>query len=199
MDRREEALTRPLFATVAYAETFGLGTIDLPEWQTALLTRSIPGTEWFDALGCNPLTVFGPEPDLQAGRERLRAAGLDTFSKTRSDFERVARAYRASLSQGSKAQLQPETGRSWIAATSVAALPERMATAVGYALNERRIGSRRWWGGGLHRHEAFAHLPRHETKHSEYLADSTIGLPCYRDLPNETIADMCAALRSVCD
>jgi len=76
MDRREEALVRPLFATVAYAEAFGLGTIDLPEWQTALLNRSIPGTEWFDALGCYPLTVFGPAPDLQAGRERLRAAGL---------------------------------------------------------------------------------------------------------------------------
>ena len=68
--------TRPLFATVAYAEAFGLGSIDVPEWQTALLTRSIPGTEWFDALGCYPLTVFGPEVDLQAGRERLRAAGL---------------------------------------------------------------------------------------------------------------------------
>ena len=76
MNRREEALARPLFATVAYAEAFGLGTIDLPEWQTALLKRSIPGTEWFDALGCYPLTVFGPEADLQAGRERLRAAGL---------------------------------------------------------------------------------------------------------------------------
>ena len=69
--------TRPLFATVAYAEAFGLGSIDVPEWQTALLTRSIPGTEGpFDALGCYPLTVFGPEVDLQAGRERLRAAGL---------------------------------------------------------------------------------------------------------------------------
>jgi len=68
--------TRPLFATVAYAEAFGLGAIDVPEWQTALLTRSIPGTEWFDALCCYPLTVFGPEPDLEAGRERLRAAGL---------------------------------------------------------------------------------------------------------------------------
>lgn len=76
MNRREEALARPLFATVAYAEAFGLGTIDLPEWQTALLKRSIPGTEWFDALGCYPVTVFGTEPDLQAGRERLRAAGL---------------------------------------------------------------------------------------------------------------------------
>ncbi len=68
--------TRPLFATVAYAEAFGLGSIDVPEWDTAMLTRAIPGTEWRDALGCYPLTAFGPKPDLQGGRERLRAAGL---------------------------------------------------------------------------------------------------------------------------
>ncbi len=59
MEGCEGTSTRPLFATVAYAEAFGLGSIDVPEWQTALLTRSIPGTEWFDALGCYPLTVFG--------------------------------------------------------------------------------------------------------------------------------------------
>jgi hypothetical protein len=76
MDRREETLARPLFATVAYAEAFGLGTIDLPEWQTALLNRSIPGTEWFDALGCYPLTVFGQRADLAGGLERLRETGL---------------------------------------------------------------------------------------------------------------------------
>lgn len=76
MDKRGEALARPLFATVAYAEAFGLGAIDLPEWQTALLSRSIPGTEWFDALGCYPLTVFGQRPDLAGGLERLREKGL---------------------------------------------------------------------------------------------------------------------------
>ena len=43
MDRREEALTRPLFATVAYAEAFGFGTIDLPEWQTRSSLDRFPG------------------------------------------------------------------------------------------------------------------------------------------------------------
>ncbi len=76
MDKREQALNRPLFATVAYAEAFGLGAIDLPEWQTALLNRSIAGTEWFDALGCYPLTVFGQRADLVGGLERLRETGL---------------------------------------------------------------------------------------------------------------------------
>jgi hypothetical protein len=76
MERREEALARPLFATLTYAEAFGLGTIDLPEWQTALLTRPIPSTEWSDALSCYPFTVFGKRPDLTAGLKRLSETGL---------------------------------------------------------------------------------------------------------------------------
>ncbi len=76
MERGKGTSTRPLFARVAYAEAFGLGSMDVPEWETALLTRTIPGTERCDALGSYPLTAFGPEPDLQGGRERLRAAGL---------------------------------------------------------------------------------------------------------------------------
>lgn len=76
MDRREKALARPLFATVAYAEAFGLGAIDLPEWQTALLKRPIPSTDWNDALSCYPFTVFGKQPDLTGGLKRLGETGL---------------------------------------------------------------------------------------------------------------------------
>lgn len=76
MERREQVLARPLFATLAYAEAFGLGAIDLPEWQTALLTRPIPSTDWSDALSCYPFTVFGRRPDLTAGLKRLSEAGL---------------------------------------------------------------------------------------------------------------------------
>ena len=86
--------TRPLFATVAYAEAFGLGSIDVPEWDTAMLTRAIPGTEWRDALGCYPLTAFGPKPDLQGGRDRLRAAGLVSVALVaRSPPQSVARRF----------------------------------------------------------------------------------------------------------
>jgi len=76
MDRLEGSLTRPLYATVAYAAAFGFGAIDVEEWQTALLTRPIPQKNWFDALGCYPLVVFGQSPDLKAGLERLCQANL---------------------------------------------------------------------------------------------------------------------------
>jgi hypothetical protein len=76
IDEFQATSARPLYATLSYATAFGLGAIDVDEWQTALLTRAIPTSTWLDALGCYPLTVFGPSPDLQAGLERLRQAGL---------------------------------------------------------------------------------------------------------------------------
>lgn len=76
MNGLEGTVARPLFATADYAAAFGFGFIDVAEWQTALLTRSIPETNWFDALSCYPLTVFGQRPELKAGLERLRQADL---------------------------------------------------------------------------------------------------------------------------
>ncbi|MEO7723165.1 MAG: GNAT family N-acetyltransferase [Chthoniobacterales bacterium] len=76
MDGRAEIPARPLYARPAYAAAFGFGAIDVAPWGTALLTRAISLTNWSDALGCYPLTVFGPRPDLPAGLEQLRTEGL---------------------------------------------------------------------------------------------------------------------------
>jgi hypothetical protein len=76
MDGLKATPARSLYATLGYTAAFGLGSIDVTEWQTALLTRPIPQTNWFDALGCYPLTVFGPRPDLNAGLQQLRQAEL---------------------------------------------------------------------------------------------------------------------------
>jgi hypothetical protein len=71
-----EERARPLFARSEYAAAFGLGWMEVVEWQTAVLVRPIPATTYSDALSCYPLTVFGPDADLGAGLERLRQAGL---------------------------------------------------------------------------------------------------------------------------
>jgi hypothetical protein len=71
-----EERARPLFARSEYAAAFGLGWMEVVEWQTAVLVRPIPETTYSDALSCYPLTVFGPDADLGAGLERLRQAGL---------------------------------------------------------------------------------------------------------------------------
>jgi hypothetical protein len=72
-DRKQ---VRPLYATQTYAKAFGLCSIEVDEWQTPVLVRPIPGSDWHDALGCYPLAAIAWNADLKAGLERLRAAGL---------------------------------------------------------------------------------------------------------------------------
>ena len=69
-------IERSLYASSAYAQAFGFPILDLAEWQTALLRRPIPSTEWEDALGCYPLSLIHHGADLEGGLERLRAAGM---------------------------------------------------------------------------------------------------------------------------
>ena len=124
-------------------------------------------------------------------------AGLDTWPETRSDFARVARAYRQELAGRDEIALPEGFGESWVTSTVVAESRQRNADEIAQALAERHFGSRRWWGGGLHRQAAFAKFPRRDLSHSEILADSVLGLPCWRDLPNEEISRICDAILSL--
>ena len=63
-------------------------------------------------------------------------------------------------------------------------------------LSENGIASRRWWGGGLHQHRSFQSFPRHRVAQTEAMAARVVGLPCWRDLPNDSIEEVCALLLS---
>jgi dTDP-4-amino-4,6-dideoxygalactose transaminase len=121
-------------------------------------------------------------------------AALDAWPATRADFARVAAAYRDALAGQSKVMLQEGFGESWVSSTVIVAAEEAGAEAIGRALSAQRIGTRRWWGGGLHRHGAFAKFPSGRLDQTEELADSVIGLPCWRDLPNEKIDAICGCV-----
>ncbi len=118
-------------------------------------------------------------------------AGLDTWDATRADFARVAAAYVGSFAGKAKAKIQKGFGERWVNSTVVVAFEEGGAEAVDRELAAHRIGTRRWWGGGLHRHAAFKKLPRGQTENTDLLARNVIGLPCWRDLPNEKIVQIC--------
>ena len=74
----------------------------------------------------------------------------------------------------------------------------RLQAADEIALNLKRIDNSRWYeGGGLHRHAAFATLPKDKTCNSDALADHIIGLLCWPDLLNEQIEQICNVVLSV--
>jgi dTDP-4-amino-4,6-dideoxygalactose transaminase len=122
-------------------------------------------------------------------------AALDTWKETRADFARVASSYRAGL-EDTQVVLLHDFGRSWVSSTVIVSVPKVGADALANALTENGIGSRRWWGGGLHRHRAFEACPRLPTPNTDRLVESVIGLPCWRDLSDEQIIQICKVVRA---
>ena len=123
-------------------------------------------------------------------------ASLTVWPEIRLDFLRVGKAYRSYLEGEESVRLQSGFGENWISSTVNVALPENSANRLTDLLAKKKIGSRRWWGGGLHQHRSFLEFPRDRVEQTESLAERVIGLPCWRDLPNEQIAQVCAVLSS---
>jgi dTDP-4-amino-4,6-dideoxygalactose transaminase len=92
--------------------------------------------------------------------------------------------------------LQPGFGENWVSSTVMVESGMKDGESLNRVLSENGIGSRRWWGGGLHRHRCFQAYPCHHLTVTEALAERVIGLPCWRDLPNEAISEVCATLLS---
>jgi dTDP-4-amino-4,6-dideoxygalactose transaminase len=123
-------------------------------------------------------------------------ASLDAWSETRADFLRVGAAYRGSLTGQEHLRLQAGFGESWVSSTVLIESKTSDAVSLTDVLTQNRIGSRRWWGGGLHQHRIFREFPRHCVKQTEAVAERVVGLPCWRDLPDEEIARICKILRT---
>ncbi len=123
-------------------------------------------------------------------------AGLDTWPETRTDFLRVARGYRQNLEDQASVRLQPGFGENWVTSTVLVESQTSDADMLTRVLSENGIASRRWWGGGLHQHRSFQSFPRHRVAQTEAMAARVVGLPCWRDLPNDSIEEVCALLLS---
>jgi dTDP-4-amino-4,6-dideoxygalactose transaminase len=121
-------------------------------------------------------------------------ASLDSWPQIRSEFFQVAKAYQEHLQAANFIRLQSGFGDGWISSTVMVASRENDADRLTDVLAQSGIGSRRWWGGGLHRHRSFQDFPRHRVEETESLAERVLGLPCWRDLPNDQIARICAVL-----
>jgi dTDP-4-amino-4,6-dideoxygalactose transaminase len=118
-------------------------------------------------------------------------AALDRWLETRTEFIRVAEAYRSGFAGNNGVVLQPGFGEGWVASSACVSASGAGAEGVAAALAAERIGTRRWWGGGLHRHQAFQSLPVHDTTNTDKLVQSVIGLPYWPDLPDDDIARIC--------
>jgi dTDP-4-amino-4,6-dideoxygalactose transaminase len=123
-------------------------------------------------------------------------AALDEWDITRHEWIAVAEEYARTLQGSNRVRLQTGFGSSWIAATCVVAVADAGADRVEQALTAEKIETRRWWGRGAHDHPATRNMPRSSLLATENLAQSTIGLPFYRDLEPVTIERIAKALHA---
>ncbi|MEI8396189.1 MAG: Stf0 family sulfotransferase [Rhodospirillaceae bacterium] len=122
-------------------------------------------------------------------------AALDRWAETRRAFQRVAHSWRRSLATAlPDAALPDGYGETWVSSTTVIRLADPEADALKLYLANLGIDSRCWWGRGVHRHPAFAACSRTPLPATEALAERTLGLPCFVDLPDSAISDICQML-----
>jgi len=144
----------------------------------------------FGFWGSRQATVRSLNGKMSEYAAAVGLAALDTWDATRADFARVAAGYAKAFAGEAKAMIQEGFGGRWVSSTVIVGVEDAGAEAVGRELAAHRIGTRRWWGGGLHRHAAFQNFPKGDTNHTDELAESVIGLPCWRDLPNDKIEEI---------
>jgi dTDP-4-amino-4,6-dideoxygalactose transaminase len=90
--------------------------------------------------------------------------------------------------------LQPHS-RGVVSPYWIAVVEDSAATQ--HALAEAGIGTRRWWGPGLHRMPAFTGVPFADLQHTENIASRSLGLPFFRDLTHEQITRIVKVLKQV--
>lgn len=122
-------------------------------------------------------------------------AGLDLWQSSRDGYLNVAKEYRRQLDRS--VHMAPGQGEAWATSTVVVRLThsERGLVPVIEGLHADGIGTRCWWGGGLHRHAAFTECPRTDLTVTDTLAGSSLGLPCWPDLSALKIERICASLK----
>ncbi|MEA2664428.1 MAG: hypothetical protein QOI11_1372 [Candidatus Eremiobacteraeota bacterium] len=191
----------PTAVSLHATKTLGVGEGGFVVWNDADGVREIRRRTNFGFAGSREAAVPALNAKLSEYAAAVGLAALDRWPATRAEWQRVAESYaHAVAGSGREAEiaLQPGYGERWISSTTIVRLPAERLTAIEHALDAEGIGSRRWWGGGLARHPAFAGYPRTALPVTDALAASALGLPCWPDLPEQAIRRIVDVVASVC-
>ncbi len=124
-------------------------------------------------------------------------AALDLWPSSRDQYLNVAKEYRLRLDRS--VSMMPGQGDTWASSTMVVRVTnsKKGIASIIEGLRSNGIGSRCWWGGGLHRHSAFTECQRTDLTVTDALAASSLGLPCWPDLSARHIERICTSLNAM--
>lgn len=122
-------------------------------------------------------------------------ASLDYWPLRRSQWWNTKRMYNDIF--GLLAQTTPLASLDWVSSTFAIRLEHRNLDSVMDGLKAKGIMSRRVWGRGVHRYEAYKNCPRDDLSVTEKLADSVLFLPFQVDMPEHEVHRIKSAVMSV--
>ncbi len=128
------------------------------------------------------------------GSEYNAAVGmavLDNWAETRAQWGKVQKYYIDTLGKaGIECWMHPD----WITSTCNIIVPNE-AAALGVALKDYNIDTRRWWETGCHVHPAYRSCRIHdELTATKWLGQSMLGLPGAIDISEEDLRYICNAV-----
>lgn len=122
-------------------------------------------------------------------------AEFDGWADKRADFAQVAALYRRQFDRvglGDRLVSMPETSACYVLLEcSNRVEAGRIATV----LLDCKVESRYWYGGGIHRHRNYRHVPRGTLAETSKVASRLLGLPCAVDLDDADIGRVAMAVK----
>jgi dTDP-4-amino-4,6-dideoxygalactose transaminase len=180
----------PTVISLHATKVVGIGEGGFVMSRDASLIREIRTRANFGFFGSRQASAPSTNAKLSEYHAAVGLAALDEWPQARAQWMERARAYRAVLSESNHIRLQEDFGRSWVASTCVVRFTGAARGRMERVLADVGIETRRWWSGGAYAHPATSALPRAAVPEAEALADSTLGLPFYRDLGVSTIDEI---------
>jgi dTDP-4-amino-4,6-dideoxygalactose transaminase len=151
------------------------------------LQRRIQTYLSFGFYGTREAQVPGFNGKMSEYHAAVALAALDDWDVARKALVRRAQAYTNAFGDSNVVRLQPGFGEHWVANTCVVKLPDGRGDGLARHLATSSIETRHWWGRGAHAHPATRDLPKRDLDITASLAESTLGLPFYVDMPLEQI------------
>ena len=138
--------------------------------------------------------INGKMSEYHAG---IACAALDVWNATRQELGNIALGYLDAFGHRDDCYLFVGHPDDYVSSTVILVHDLPLSENIDAELESLGIGTRRWWGGGVHKQVDFRRFSRDPLPVTASLASRSIGLPCYPGLQRadiETIKDRVLSL-----
>jgi dTDP-4-amino-4,6-dideoxygalactose transaminase len=119
-------------------------------------------------------------------------AALDAWPETRGTYLAIARAYQDVFQRDNRTRLLPGPGDDYVTSTMLLMRDEPLPADIDATLAALGVGTRRWWGGGVAKQVAYRRFSSDWLPVTDWIAERTIGLPCFPGLDADGVAEIAA-------